>query len=123
MPVQPLEIVQQWYQTRQAALLHPELVWQVPDRWPAGGLYRSPEQVLTQFFPKLLSYFEHYQAVAEHFYPSGSDTVLVSGAYEGIAKRTGKPFRSRFVHIWIVKDKQIISFTQLADTAAVQQVL
>ncbi len=102
--MQPLEIVRQWYQTRDAAVLHPELEWQVLERWPAGGTYQ-------------------YQALPEHYYPSGSDTVLVSGAYEGIAKRTGKPFRSRFVHTWVVKDGQIIRFAQVADTAAVQQVL
>ncbi len=121
--MQPLEIVRQWYQTREAALLHPELEWQVLERWPAGGTYHSPEQVLIQFFPKLLALFAQYQALPEHYYPSGSDTVLVSGAYEGIAKRTGKPFRSRFVHTWVVKDGQIIRFAQVADTAAVQQVL
>jgi len=118
----PLDVVQQWYQTRNAALLHPQLEWQVLEHWPAGGHYRTPEKVLSEFFPKLLAHFEWYQAVPRQYYSSGN-TVLVSGVYKGVGKRTGKSFSTAFVHIWTLEDNCLVRFRQVADTAAVQEVV
>ncbi|HEX8529970.1 MAG TPA: nuclear transport factor 2 family protein [Cytophagales bacterium] len=120
--MQPLELVQGWYQTRDTSLLHPKLEWQVLDYWPAGGVYHSRQAVVDAFFPQLLSHFSHYETVPEHYYPSG-ETVLVKGVYAGTGKRTGKAFRSDFVHSWSVQDGRLIGFRQVADTAAVRDIL
>ena len=82
-----------------------------------AGIRRGPQEV-KGFFDAI---------AADHASPkleitdivSGGDTVAAFGRYETIIKATGKRVDSPIAHLWKLRDGKVVSYTGLADTAAV----
>ena len=114
--------VQTWYEVapvnteRMREVLHPDVVFDVCPGWPNGGVFHGAEAVLSDFFSGAGKAWERIKPEMHEVIEVG-DTYVVRGHYVGIAAGTQIPFDAQFVHIWRVKDGQLISLHQIADTA------
>jgi len=114
--------VQIWYEAapldkvRMREVLHPDVVFNVCVGWPNGGTFKGPDAVLGEFFPIAARAWERVTPDIDEVIEAG-DTYVVRGHYNGVAAETHFPFSVEYVHIWRVRDGQLISLNQVADTA------
>jgi ketosteroid isomerase-like protein len=76
----------------------PQIRWQVPDLYPAGGEYRGREGV-GQFFQALGENWEELNVGPETYLADG-DRVVVIGRHRGRLKKNGAAVEVPFVHVW-----------------------
>jgi uncharacterized protein len=103
-------------------VLAPDVRWEVVQGFPYSGVYISLDDVLSNFFGRLLQDFETFIAVGSEFFKSG-DRVIALGNYSGRAKATGRDFTARFAHVWTVQGGRIVRLQQCADTVQVVRAL
>ncbi|MBN2060598.1 MAG: nuclear transport factor 2 family protein [Deltaproteobacteria bacterium] len=102
------------------ALMSPDILWTEMAGFPYGGTYRGKEAVMSGVFARLGSDWDDFSVTRDAFYDAG-DTVVISGNYSGVYKKTGKGFNARFTHIWKLKDGKIIKMEQFVDTLLVDR--
>lgn len=95
-----------------------DIEWTVMDGMPEGGRYLGKKSVFDGYFPRMLSHFAEFHAVAEEFLEA-SEKVIVLGRYKGVAKNTGRDFESPFAHVYTVSGSRITNFRQYADTKSI----
>ena len=86
------------------------------------SVYVGLDDVLSNFFGRLLQDCESFVAVGSEFIESG-DRVIAMGSYTGRAKATGKHFTARFTHVWTLQGGKIVRLQQCADTVQVARAL
>ena len=96
-------------------VLAPDVRWEVVEGFPYSGVYTSLDDVLRNFFGRLLQVFESFVAAGSEFIESG-DRIVALGTYSGRAKATGKDFTARFAHVWTLQGGKIVRLQQCADT-------
>jgi len=96
--------------------------WEVVDGFPYGGVYVGLDTLLRDFFGRLFMDFDEFMANGSEFFESG-EHVIALGSYSGRARLTGRTFTARFVHVWTLRDGQIVRLRQCADTIQLARVL
>jgi ketosteroid isomerase-like protein len=99
-----------------------DVVWTEAESFPYAGTYRGPDRVMDELIVRLVTEWEGFRVMPEE-YIDGGDRIVALGTYEGTYKATGKSFRSRFAHVWTLRDGKVSRFTQYADTAEIQAAL
>ena len=120
-------VVRRLYQARgnpdvMRQVLAREVRWEVVDGFPYGGVYEGLDNVLQDFFGRLFTDFDDFVATGSEFFDSG-DRVIALGTYSGRARRSGKRFTARFVHVWTLHDGLIVRLQQCADTIQLARTL
>src|SRR5687768_18769 len=67
-------------------------------------------------------YLGQFVANGSEFFESG-EHVIALGSYSGRARRSGKRFTARFVHVWTLQDGLIVRLQQCADTVQLTRAL
>lgn len=99
------------------ALLDPEVKWTEAELTPyyTGDVTGSAAIVKTVFEP-IGRDFEDFAVTAEDFVTQG-DRTAAFGVYTG-RFRTGGALRAPFVHLWTVRNGNIVRFIQYTDSTA-----
>src|SRR5262245_63725991 len=103
-------------------VLASDVRWEVVDGFPYGAVYLGLDSVLRDFFGRLSTGFDESVANGSEFFESG-ERVIALGSYSGRARRTGKRFTARFVHVWTLQDGVIVRLQQCADTVQLARAL
>jgi len=101
-------------------LFHPEIELYQSELVPWGGSYRGRQQVLG-FFDKLFSYIQS-EVHPDEFIEAG-DRVVQVGHSVGRLKSNGRAFKIPAVHVWQLKDGQIVRVEAYLDTPRMRRVL
>ena len=113
--------VKRWYEVApqdpvaMREILDSEVEFSVCEGWPNGGTFQGSAAVLEDFFPGAARAWETIKPEFEEVIEAG-DTFVVRGRYAGVARGTGTPFSTEFVHIWRVRGGRLVSLRQIADT-------
>ncbi len=93
-----------------------DLTWVEPP-FPGheGGTFHGKENILKNVLGVFLATWADLTVSPEKITEAG-DLVVVHGRYAGKHKDAGRPFESRFVHTWTLKNGQAVRFEMLADT-------
>jgi len=105
-----------------AQLVTPDIVWEILDGFPHGGIYAGIPAIFGQFLPKLQADFYDWHAQPDAFVDAG-DTIVALGHYSGTLKTTGVHIVAPFCHIWTLKNGKIARLRQFADTAKFAQAM
>lgn len=124
-----IDVVQELYrmaladqQEAIAQLITPDIVWEILEGFPHGGIYAGIPAVFGQFLPKLLADFRDWKAQPDEFVDAG-DTIVALGHYSGTFKTNGVHIVVPFCHIWTLKNGKIARLRQFADTAKFVQAM
>ena len=99
------------------ASVSPDVYWLHPGGAdvPYAGAYRGREGV-SQFFARIAASVEVTRWEPKHVLAAGSDEVVATGAWSGVAKPTGKSFASDWGMVFALRDGRITSFRVVEDT-------
>jgi ketosteroid isomerase-like protein len=128
MPDSPnVSVVRRLYEARGnpeviRQVLASDVRWEVVDGFPYGGVYVGLDSVLADFFARLFTDFDEFVANGSEFFESG-EHVIALGNYSGRARKSGKRFTARFVHVWTLQDGRIVRLQQCADTIQLARAL
>jgi uncharacterized protein len=100
------------------AILAPEFEWREAAGFPYTGTFHSFEDVVKNLFIPLASEWTGFGAHVEKFYDAG-ETIIATGFYHGIYKKTNCAMEAAFAHVWTLKDGKIVKYVQCADTRKV----
>lgn len=115
-----LEVIRSWYKARNEGifideLFAPDVVWEVAEGFPHGGIYNGSRSVIEDFFPLLAADFQFLRADLSELLDAGSLIVGI-GDYNGQTKSTKRIIAAPFVHLWRVKNQRIAWFRNYTDT-------
>ena len=99
-----------------AQLVIPDMVWEILESFPHGGIYTGIPAIFGQFLPKLQADFHDWHAQPDELIDAG-DTIVALGHYSGTLKTNGVHIVAPFCHIWTLKNGKIARLRQCADTA------
>ena len=99
-----------------AQLVTPDMVWEILEGFPHGGIYAGIPAIFGQFLPKLRADFRDWKAQPEEFVDAG-DTIVALGHYSGTLQTNGVHIVAPFCHLWTLKNGKIARLRQFADTA------
>jgi len=99
------------------ATMAPDIVWNEAENYPYADRnpYVGPEAILMGVFARIRGDWDGFAAISDELI-DGGDTIVSLGHYSGTSKATGKAMRAQFAHVFRVKNGQIASFQQYADT-------
>ena len=124
-----LEVVKAFYEAAESGrvaelpkLLAPDVCWIEMEGSVYGGTYLGPDAVLSRVFTRLATEWLGYAFHLERLHDAG-ESVVASGHYTGTYIRTGRPMRCRSLHVWDVRDGQIVRFEQFCDTLVMSRAL
>ena len=100
------------------ALLADDCAWTEMETFGHAGVYVGPEAVRDNIFVRIGAEWAPFALELDEVLDAGTAVVGV-GMYAGTCKETGKSIRARVVHLFRVRDGQIVSFEQFTDTAAI----
>ncbi|MFF0108091.1 nuclear transport factor 2 family protein [Streptomyces hirsutus] len=95
--------------------LHERIEWVVPPGLHYGGTYRGREDVLKNVFSRFVTEWRDFTVAPEELVDAG-DLVVALGHYSGTSLTTEKPMRTRFVHVWRLRDGVPVHFETVFDT-------
>jgi len=96
-----------------AAILHPQIDVYQCEQLPWGGHYQGHSGA-REFFRRQSEHIDS-QIVPEEMIDAGG-TVAVTGRLRGQVRSTGRAFDLLIVHIWTVRDGQIVRFEAYTET-------
>lgn len=98
------------------AVFADDLTWVEPP-FPGhpGGTFHGKHTILSTVLGPFIATWADLTVTPERVSDAG-DIVVVHGLYSGKHKDTGRPFQSRFVHTWTLRDGKAVRFEMLADT-------
>lgn len=115
----PVELVREAYALlgsgdtdRFADLVDERFVIEQTEQVPWGGRAEGPEAAVA-FFHNMHRYIESLATPAEYL-ESGEFVVAIARS-RGVARRTGKPFDVRVVHVWEASDGKLTAFRPYVD--------
>ena len=100
------------------AHLAPDVRCTVATGFPYTGTYIGFEAISTHIFDRLATEWIDYRFIPEDYMTENS-RIAVVGTYKGTYRKTSKSFSARVVHIWCLKDGEIINFEQFVDSKTV----
>jgi uncharacterized protein len=121
-----IDVVQRMYNAKGdmdviRAVIAKDAVWDIAVGFPKGGIYSGFDSIINDFF-SFFGDFSEFWAEGDEFFEVG-DHVIALGRYHGVTKDGGNPVTSRFVHIFTLRDGQLIRLQQTADTVLIAQAL
>ena len=99
-----------------AQLVIPDMVWEILESFPHGGISAGIPAIFGQFLPKLQADCHDWHAQPDELIDAG-DTIVALGHYSGTLKTRGVHIVAPFCHIWTLKHGKIARLRQFADTA------
>ncbi|GAA4492624.1 nuclear transport factor 2 family protein [Gluconacetobacter tumulicola] len=117
----PADLVRRWYATADTSLLDDDVIWAVLDTFPEGGGYVGRQAVAERFFPAVKTHFTEYVTAPQTFLADGAN-VATTGLYR-VRTTLGKRGEIAFAHFWTIRNGKIVAFHQVADTAALRDLL
>jgi uncharacterized protein len=102
-------------------VLAPDVRWEVVEGFPHSGTYQGLNGVF-DFFTRLFGDFEDWHTEPAEIFEAG-DRVIGLGFYSARAKGSGRTFKTRFAHVWTVRDGVIVRLQQCADTVQLAKAL
>ena len=99
-----------------------DMAWTEMAGFPYGGTYRGVDEILAGVFERINNDWENFTVIPNAYHDAG-ESILVAGHYSGTYKKTGKSFKARFMHVWKLKDEQIIAMEQFVDTLLVDEAM
>jgi ketosteroid isomerase-like protein len=100
------------------ALIAADCAWTEMEGFPYRGTYHGPDAVLENVFARIGSEWDGFALAVDEVLDAGDRAVGV-GTYSGVFKATGKPMKARVVHVFRIRDGQIVAFEQFTDTLEV----
>ncbi len=123
----PVELVREAYALlgagdtdRFAALIDDRFVIEQTEQVPWGGRTQGREAALA-FFDNMHRYIDSLATPAEYL-ESGEFVVAIARS-RGVARRTGKSFDVRVVHVWETSDDRLIAFRPFVDVGRLRAAL
>src|SRR5262245_45631146 len=95
-------------------VLAPDVRWEVVEGFPYSDVYLGLNGV-SDFFTRLFYDFEDWRTEPSEFFETGNYVIAI-GAYSAKAKATGKTFKSRFAHVWTIRNGVIARLQQVDAT-------
>jgi ketosteroid isomerase-like protein len=95
--------------------LDERIEWVVPPGLHYGGTYRGREEVLKNVFSRFTTEWQDFTVTPEEIVDAGG-LVIALGHYSGTSLASGKPMRTRFVHVWRLRDGVPVHFETVLDT-------
>jgi ketosteroid isomerase-like protein len=96
------------------APLSPEISWTEAEGSLYAGTYRGPEAVVQNVFAPIGEQWENFAVDIDRMIADGGYVVAI-GHYSGTHRHTGRPFRTRMVHIWRLEGGLAVEFEQILD--------
>src|SRR5262245_42994172 len=103
-------------------LVTPDIVWEILDSFPHGGIYAGIPAIFGQCLPTLQADFHDWHTQPDEFIDAGA-TIVALGHYSGTLKTTGVHIIAPFCHIWTLKNGKIARLRQFTDTATFAQAM
>jgi len=126
-PQEPVQVVHALYEAFERGdmaalerLIAPDATWTYygpANKLPFGGTRRGPKGV-ADFFAKVDQTLENPVAVQFDYIVTG-DTVAVPGTEESTVRSTGIRYKADCIHVFKVRNGQIISFEEFIDSGKV----
>lgn len=95
-----------------------DVTWDVTEGFPFGRTYKGIDDVLHNFYGRVLPRLDRFGTEHEKFI-DGGDCVVALGYYLMTQKGSTEERRVRFAHIWGIKDGKVTGVWQVADSARV----
>lgn len=95
--------------------LDERIEWVVPPGLHYGGTYRGREEVLENVFSRFVTEWQDFTVAPAEIMEAGN-RVIALGHYSAKNLATGKPMRTRFVHVWRLRDGVPVHFETILDT-------
>jgi 2-(1,2-epoxy-1,2-dihydrophenyl)acetyl-CoA isomerase len=108
-----------WDRTRLGELLHRDFEGHATEGLPLGlgGTYHGPEAMCRDFWARIGQAFAGARAIPAGYAPLPDGRLMVTGRYQGTARKTGTALDAEFVHILSFSGGQISRLDQLTDSA------
>ena len=112
----PVTLIEHWYAGPDKLLLAESVVWHLAPHFPFGGTYYGKDSVFEQVFAPLLVRYQDWHITLDEVFDAGGQ-VMATGTYRGhYNSPQGNHLQlSRFVHLWQIKQGQIVSFRQYVE--------
>lgn len=94
------------------------IIWNQNPGFPNGRSYIGAKEVIDNVFMSFDEIWDEWKFEISQFYDAGA-TIIVTGAYKGRHKRTGKEFISEASHIYEVQNRKVTKFQQYADSKVI----
>lgn len=106
------------------ATMDPQIEWNEAENFVYADRnpYVGPAAILEGVFARLGSEWDGFTATSEELLDAG-DTVVSTGRYGGVYKRTGGRVHAQFVHVFRVREGKIVKFQQYVDTLQMAKVV
>lgn len=101
--------------------LHDQIQWNETDDFPDShknsGNRKPPvdESAFANY-----SEWNSFRFSGLEFHPTDDNILLVTGFYEAQHNKTGKAIKSKFAHLWWIKNRKLIRFQECSDTKEVE---
>jgi ketosteroid isomerase-like protein len=96
----------------------PDIIWKESDGGAYAGTFRGLGEIVPNIFERINSEWDGFGAVPEHIIADETTGMVAAVCtYVGTFKATGKPQNVRVLHLWTVRDGQIVTFEQIVDSA------
>ena len=120
---QRIDIVQEWYATRDYSMLADELDWRHAPGFFGGETLTTREQVEEDLAPFYFAMFESI-AVEIDRVEASEQSVFSFGTYVFTPRNSSTVHRAPFIHVWTVNaDGQLDTLVQYADTYLINRAL
>jgi ketosteroid isomerase-like protein len=100
------------------AAMDPGIEWREAEGnpWSPGHAFVGPQQIVEGVFQRIGAEFDGFEVVPTRFLGAG-DTVIMEGRYRARShSATGKALDAEVVHVWDLREGQIVRFHQYVDT-------
>lgn len=97
------------------AVLSPDVEWTEAEGSPYAGTYRGPGAVERDVLARWSADWDACRADLTELHDAGA-VIVATGHYSGTYRRTLRPMRAAFAHLWTVREGQVIRFVQYVDT-------
>jgi ketosteroid isomerase-like protein len=95
--------------------LSPTITWTECTGFPAPGTFHSAPEILEKMAGVLQRDWEGFTWELDYLI-DGGERIAAIGTYSGMNRETGKTFEARGMHVWKVKDGEIVGFEGVSDT-------
>lgn len=96
----------------------PDIVWKEADGGPYAGTFTGMAEIAANVFERINAEWNDFGAIPDYLIADEqTGRVAAVCTYVGTYKATGKAQHVRVVHLWTVRDGQIVAFEQFCDTA------
>jgi ketosteroid isomerase-like protein len=96
--------------------LDERIEWVVPPGLHYGGTYRGREEVLENVFSRFATEWQDFTVAPTEIMESGNRVIALGHYYSAKNLASGKPMRTRFVHVWRLHDGVPVHFETVLDT-------